>query len=286
MERCFFVTDLHGDTSRYEKLFASIEEHVPPAVFIGGDILPGFLRSVHGNSPFQSFVSDFLTVRLAGLRKLMGDHYPRIFIILGNDDGRLEEDAVLRADELGLWEYCHGRSLSFGNHQVYGYSFVPPTPFRLKDWEKYDVSRFVDPGCVSPLEGFRTVSVPEGEIRYGTIAEDLQNITRGRDLSRAIFLFHSPPYRTALDRAALDGRMVDHVPLDLNVGSIAIRRFIEASQPLLTLHGHIHESASITGRWKDSIGRTVILGGAHDGPELALVLFDPDSPADASRRLL
>lgn len=286
MEKCFFVTDLHGEPSRYEKLFASIEEHVPPAVFVGGDILPGFLRSVHGNSPYDSFVTDYLAVELARLKKLLGSRYPRIFIILGNDDGLLEEEAVLAADELGLWEYCHGRSVSFEKHMVYGYSFVPPTPFRLKDWEKYDVSRYVDPGCVSPLEGFRTVSVPEGEIRYGTIAEDLQSITRGRDLSRAIFLFHSPPYRTSLDRAALDGKMVDHAPLDVHVGSIAIRRFIEASQPPVTLHGHIHESASITGSWKDTIGRTVILGAAHDGPELALVLFDPDNPSDSSRRLL
>jgi len=40
-------------------------------------------------------------------------------------------------------------------------------------------------------------------------------------------VLHSPPYDTGLDRAALDGRSVDHAPLDVHVGSIAIRRFIE-----------------------------------------------------------
>jgi len=34
---------------------------------------------------------------------------------------------------------------------------VPPTPFLLKDWEKYDVSAYVDPGCVSPEEGYHRV---------------------------------------------------------------------------------------------------------------------------------
>jgi hypothetical protein len=34
------------------------------------------------------------------------------------------------------------------------------------------------------------------------------------------------------------------------------------------------------------IGRTVCINGAHDGPELALVRFDPEGPGDAMRELL
>ena len=78
--------------------------------------------------------------------------------------------------------------------------------------------------------------------------------------------------------------MVDHVPLDVHVGSIAVRRFIEARQPRLTLHGHVHESARLTGSWRDRIGRTLMLGAAHDGPELALVRFDLERPGAALRR--
>jgi Icc-related predicted phosphoesterase len=80
--------------------------------------------------------------------------------------------------------------------------------------------------------------------------------------------------------------MIDSVPLDLNVGSIAIRRFIEKRQPLLTLHGHIHESARLTGAWQSRIDQTHIFGAAHDGPELALVRFDPANLATARRELL
>lgn len=40
-----------------------------------------------------------------------------------------------------------------------------------------------------------------------------------------------------------------YAPMDVHVGSIALRRFIEARQPLLTLHGHVHESARLTGSW-------------------------------------
>ena len=62
--------------------------------------------------------------------------------------------------------------------------------------------------------------------------------------------------------------------------------FIETRQPLLTLHGHVHESARLTGAWNDRIGRTWLFGGAHDGPELALVRFDPEDLEGASRLLL
>jgi Icc-related predicted phosphoesterase len=78
---------------------------------------------------------------------------------------------------------------------------------------------------------------------------------------------------------------VDHAPLDVHVGSIAIRRFIEARQPRATLHGHVHESARLTGAWQERIGRTVCLSAAHDGPELALVRFDLENPAAARREL-
>ena len=76
------------------------------------------------------------------------------------------------------------------------------------------------------------------------------------------------------------------MPLDVHVGSIALRQFIEARQPLVTLHGHVHEAVRLTGAWRVRLGRTWALGGAHDGPELALVRFDPDDPASATRELL
>ena len=106
------------------------------------------------------------------------------------------------------------------------------------------------------------------------------------DLDKSIFLFHAPPYKTKLDRAALDNQKIDHVPLDVHVGSIAIKRFIENQKPLLTLHGHIHESAEITGSWKDRIGNTYSFSAAHNGPELALVKFNLKSLDKSERQLI
>jgi Icc-related predicted phosphoesterase len=220
------------------------------------------------------------------VREQLGEDYPATFLILGNDDPRCEEPVFIEAEGEGLWRYMHGRKTSLSDLQVYGYSCVPPTPFLLKDWERYDVSRYVSPGCVSPEEGRRTVPVPEQVIKWGTIKEDLAELVDDDPLERAVFLLHTPPHETPLDRAALDGRMIEHVPIDVHVGSIAVRRFIEERQPLLTLHGHVHESAQLTGEWKIQIGRTVCINAAHDGPELALVRFSADAPCDATRELL
>jgi len=65
-----------------------------------------------------------------------------------------------------------------------------------------------------------------------------------------------------------------------------MRKFIEKKKPLLTLHGHIHESARITGHWKENIGNTNSFSGCHDGPELALIEFDINDLSLATRRLI
>jgi Icc-related predicted phosphoesterase len=231
------------------------------------------------------FLGDFFLTELSAMRTELGEAYPKIFVILGNDDGRRAESTLVEAGDNGLVSYIHNRKERFGKWTVYGYSCIPPSPFLLKDWERYDVSRYVDPGCVSPEEGALSVPIASEEVRFGTIADDLETLAGSDDLGNAVFLFHAPPYRTDLDRAALDGKSIDHVPLDVHVGSIAIRRFIEARRPLLTLHGHVHESTRLSGSWLGILGRTVILSAAHDGKELALVRFDLENPGDAVREL-
>lgn len=283
----FFVSDIHGSPDRYWKLFQAISNERPEAVLLGGDLLPPGLSAVRSlDFGHQDFVTGFLARCLGELKDELGSAYPRVFLILGNDDSRSEEAAVIAAAATGVWEYIHGRRVSFLGYDIYGYSHVPPTPFLAKDWERYDVSRYVDPGCISPEEGHRSVPVPENRIRYATIKDDLVRLVGDRPVDRAIFLFHSPPYKTALDRAALDGKTIDYVPLDVHVGSIAIERFIKNRQPLITLHGHIHESAQLTGSWSECIGCTHCFSAAHQGPELALVRFDPGDPSAATRTLV
>jgi len=233
----------------------------------------------------DDFTEDFLFVEFSRLMKEMGEEYPRIYLILGNDDPRSEENKFIELGETGVWHYLHDRKDSFAGFTFYGYANVPPTPFRFKDWERYDVSRYIDPGCISPEEGFRSME-PATDLAYATIKDELNNLTGEETMEKSVFLFHSPPYKSFLDRAALDGVMVDHVPMDVHVGSIAIMRFIEEKQPWLTMHGHIHESSRITGHWRQLFGNTHAFTAAWDGPELALVDFDLEDPSNAQQRII
>jgi Icc-related predicted phosphoesterase len=79
-------------------------------------------------------------------------------------------------------------------------------------------------------------------------------------------MLHSPPRDTHCD---LIGARV-------HVGSRAIRTFVERRQPPLVLCGHIHESPRISGAWRDTIGRTVVVNPGQFGTvRLCGAWFDP-----------
>jgi len=275
------ITSWHREDPDHLERWEGIRDTYIGAVRAGGG-LPVILP-IADDDP--ETLGDYLAAGFLRLREQLGAAAPAVFLILGNDDPRGAEAALLDAAAHGAWTYLHDRRVEWAGRPVLGYACVPPTPFLLKDWERYDVSRYVDPGCVSPEDGLHSFPVPLVQIRYGTIAKDLAALAGEADLREAIGLFHAPPHDTALDLADLAGQMVDHVPVDPHIGSIAVRRFIGARQPKVTLHGHIHEAARLGGTWRVQLGRTWCFGGAHDGPELALVRFDPDAPESASREL-
>ncbi len=281
MPRIAFATDLHGHPKRYQAMFQQLEQNPPDMLLLGGDLMPHGFVGLNGDFLTEIFLPGF-----TNLRDKLGERYPRVYLILGNDDGKsVEPWFIEHAEETGLWTYLHDKVVEDSGLTLIGYSYVPPSPFMLKDWEKYDVSRFTDPGCVSPEEGKYSYTIDMSEIRYATITKDLEELTADVDMENAVLISHSPPYQTVLDRAGLDGQMIDHVPLDVHVGSIAIRRWIEDRQPLLTLHGHIHESTSRTGEWRQQMGRTWMMNGATNSAQVCLLEMETDDLEAVTRTL-
>jgi Icc-related predicted phosphoesterase len=95
--------------------------------------------------------------------------------------------------------------------------------------------------------------VPEEELyrRLDGLAEQVD------DARRAVFMIHVPPHDSGLDTAPiLDENLRPTVSagdvLRGPVGSTAVRRLIEERQPVLSVHGHVHESGG-----ERKIGRTV-----------------------------
>ncbi|MEM1927061.1 MAG: metallophosphoesterase family protein [Pyrobaculum sp.] len=81
--------------------------------------------------------------------------------------------------------------------------------------------------------------------------EELESLLKGLSPTPHILVVHNPP-RGYLDK----------VGLVRSVGSLAVRRYIEEKQPMLSIHGHIHEDRGI-----DILGETVLVnpGPLKDG---------------------
>jgi Icc-related predicted phosphoesterase len=100
--------------------------------------------------------------------------------------------------------------------------------------------------------------------------------TQVPDTSRAIFNLHCPPYNSGLDEApAIDADLkLLHGGRALRpVGSTAVRKAIDRHQPLMSLHGHIHESKGAV-----KLGKTLSInpGSSYEEGLLmaAIVLLD------------
>jgi len=148
-------------------------------------------------------------------------------VMPGNDDIPIVKDVL----EAGRW-VVQGEDhvVEFGPYQVLclGYSTLTP-------WD-------------SPRE----ITDDEMGERLGKLIEQIQP---GRPV---IFNVHNPPADSGTDLAfkLTDDMRIQTAggePVKTPVGSHAVRSAIETVQPVLALHGHIHESRAMT-----SIGRTKV----------------------------
>jgi uncharacterized protein len=173
----------------------------------------------------------------------------RLYMMLGNDDEPALRD-VLAASSLGV--DAEDRLIDLGEgYQMVSCGYSNPTPWH------------------SPRE------LPEDELARRLDAQ----AKRLDDPSHGVFNFHVPPFGTQLDQApALDETLKPKVKggtlLQESVGSTAVRAVIERYQPVLGLHGHIHES-----RGTARLGKTLCVnpGSAYTNGVLDGVLIELDN---------
>ena len=157
----------------------------------------------------------------------------RLFVMAGNDDPWYV-DEILAASNAVV--FCDDRLVRIGPHEMISSSYANPTP-----WS-------------SPRE-------LDEEALYGRLKKLAEQVEAP---GSAIFNLHVPPYDSRLDTAPdlkpdLTPRYSGGQPVTKPVGSHAVRQLIEEYQPLLALHGHIHESKGET-----RIGRTPALNSGSE----------------------
>ena len=267
--RFLFVVDLHGDEESYETALAVARDRSASAIVNGGDLLPHGLRNAYAGQ--RDFLG-WLRAYWAGAR----DAGIACYAMFGNDDARalaagldeIEADGLVTRLDGGGWHELRGPDDASG-WTVLGFPWVPDTPFRLKDWCRHDdASRTGPPQFGPPLisTSLGLIDVPaEALSRLPTIEDELGALPEPPERSRAVFVSHGPPSGIGLGTTG-DRR---------DVGSPACARFLERSGFALSLHGHIHESPHVSGRWWGRLGRTVCANpGAIERPPWVLVDLD------------
>lgn len=294
--RVLYTSDIHGNIAQFNTLFSYASKINSKTIIVGGDIAPKEEEISLSNPAYIEEQRRFLVDELPRLVRNFKKHSPQtnILLMMGNDDCAANLDVLENYPE--LFRNIHYKRFCLDdNYEIVGYSFVPITPFGIKDFEKFDLSfvqekereEYERRRLKYLLEGVHSTAKPIGwrhrifsysEEQKDSIQIDLKSPLFTRNPLNTLYVFHAPPNNTLLD-ILLSGE---------HAGSFAIREFIEKYQPRLTLHGHIHESVFMSGRFMDSIENTLsICSGNHNkGGFLALVDFDLYNPLYARRLIL
>jgi Icc-related predicted phosphoesterase len=175
----------------------------------------------------------------------------RVFVCPGNDDEAAIDEVLERSSRLELAE---GRVIDVDGYQLLSTGWSNVTP-----WDTYREED--EPQLAERLEAMvSAASAPE---------------------DRLVFNFHCPPADTALDEAPkLTEDLVATGHETSHVGSTAVRRAIEERQPLLSLHGHIHEC-----RGAVRLGKTLSVnpGSSYEQGMLQGVVVDLDGRGKIKR---
>jgi Icc-related predicted phosphoesterase len=264
--RVVYAADLHGHLPLYDGLLELVRSSGAQALILGGDLCPNHADPAQGLTLQRQFVLSQLG---PWLRRLRAESRVRqIYALLGNEDWASTADLFADFAGEGLYRPLHEQvhRLTRGLW-IAGCSYVPVTPFHAKDWDRLEG---VGPEPPFPGGGVRSAGgllhpvTPARLEALPTIAATLDALARRSNPARTIYVCHSPPYGTALDR------LRDGTP----VGSRAIRAFIEQRQPPLTLHGHIHESPVVSGQYAERLGHTLAVNPGQDSALLHAAVFE------------
>jgi Icc-related predicted phosphoesterase len=245
------ITDLHGNEEKYNKcLQIAIKENVD-IIVNSGDMLPNIKRQ-------QIFIESFLY----NYFKKIEENKIHYVCYLGNDDIQaLDGYFNLICSKFKFVHNIPNNIVLINEYEFLGFNLVCDYPFQLKDRCRMDNKDFVferqfGPGLYSIGSTFNIIKDWTSHVKtLPTLEEELKKLPSPQDFKKTIFICHNPPYGLGLDQC-MNGRCV---------GSKSVYKFIQYNQPFLSLHGHIHESPSRTGKWENMIGDTLCIqpGQSH-----------------------
>ncbi|MGO9080568.1 MAG: metallophosphoesterase family protein [Streptosporangiaceae bacterium] len=309
--KIFFATDIHGSEICWRKFLNAATFYKADLVVLGGDVTgkvmvpitayPGYWTVTVGGQQHRLETQE----ELAEIQRQIRNRgsYPAIVTPDELTELSQQEGAVDRrfcaemVQSLDRWmDMADGKLrggqtpciLNGGNDDIWEIDDIieasPCVTFgEGKSVELDGGFHLVSMGWTNPTPWDTFREAPEEEL-----AAKIEAVaSKVPDMERTIFNFHAPPYGTGLDEApALDDtlRPTHGGAVMKAVGSTAVRDAISKYQPMLSVHGHIHESRGIK-----KMGRTLAInpGSVYgDGVLQGAVLELNPKKAKVTRYLL
>ncbi|MBU8917492.1 hypothetical protein BGM25_15755 [Bacillus sp. FJAT-29953] len=283
--KIFYAADLHGGETAFRKFTNAGKFYKADLVIFGGDLTGKMVvpivekNGVYTCRYYGSTVKVKKEKELPDLERNLRDagFYP--FLVSEDELNRLNEnDAELIIKEKQIEVLQEWIRLADERFSAAGIPCIL-IPGSVDDFyldELINAGSFVanGDGKIIEVNGFEILSVGGGkpsvfkyprEFSEEDLAEKIEQLAaQVKDMNRCIFNIHIPPYDTDLDQGTLyddelkpvlDGDSLATGP----AGSKAVREAIEKYQPLLSLHGNVHESRGVT-----TLGRTICINAGTD----------------------
>lgn len=286
--RIYFATDLHGSSKCFRKFINAGTAYGVDVLVLGGDLagkaLQTIVRGVDGLYHCSFVGTDYAVEpgpELDALEKLIADHgYYAYRAEAGELDARRADGSLdglfveLMRARLGEWlALANERLRPTGKRLFFMLGNDDPAELRtLLDeapWGLHgegQVVRLDDDhemiswgySNITPWHSHREMTEDQLTAAIDEMAGRLEAP------ERAIVNVHVPPFGSGLDEApVLDANLTVQTAVGqvkfAPVGSTAVRDALHRIQPLLGLHGHIHESAGIR-----RLGRTIAINPGSD----------------------
>lgn len=278
----FFASDIHGSERVFRKFLNAAPHYRADALIFGGDITGKALVPVIETSPgrFRAtlFARSHEVESGSGLDELedrirTNGFYP--FRTTPEEATELEDPERLKAIFMRVMTETAERWVTLADERLRA-AGIPALMMPGNDDEPMVKALLAQGEWIVDaedrrveLEGYQVVSYGYStstpwhsprEVTEEGMAAALDGLTRQLLPGQpTIFNLHDPPHGSGLDLAlklTADLRVESGggQPLVEPVGSTAVRAAIERVQPILSLHGHIHESKAA-----GKIGRTVLI---------------------------
>ena len=268
--KILYVTDLHGDEKKYNKVLEIAIEENFDAIINGGDMLPKDDVFFYEQN---KFINGFLTTYFNELKQANIQYY----CMLGNDDMGIVDRIfnVVVAKYTNIHIINHEPAILSGSKiQIFGINLVKDYPFRLKDRCRLDSSNDV-PNAHQIGTPLMSTGTDLGDFIKFKVIQDYNDYLKRKPTIEcaleglpqvdkeviSILVTHQPPAHLGLDVCRNKDK----------VGSDAVYRYIAQAQPSLSLHGHIHESYFTSGFYANKINNTVCIQPGQDFSHLTYV---------------